>query len=1252
MALIIRDIETRSAVDLKTVGAHRYAADSTTDIWCCAYCIDDGEIKLWAPGDPIPEEFAEAASNPSWLTAAFNNSFERLIEQHILGPRYRWPLVPAARHRCLQAAALALALPASLDGVAKALELPHQKDAAGRRLMLQMAKPRLRKSGNSGQAGMFDSTRPEWWDDPERREKLYAYCKQDVATQRALYQRIGFLPENEQACCLLDAAINDRGFYTDGALLDAAHRVVTAAAAEQQEEFRNLTGLASTNQVDRFINWLAGRGCAVDNATKTTLRHALRRNGLAPDVRRALELRLSLAHASATKIEALRTWRSADGRVRGTLKYHGAATGRWTGHGPRPQNFKRDTTDTDAKIAAVMNGGPLQSPVETVGEIARAMICAAPGSRLLVADFSGIESRVLAWVSGQQSKIDAWAQFDRTGRHEDDPYVRIAARCGLSGDGARDIGKRIDLSFGFGGGVGAWQRSAPEGDTTDELTAERYKNTWRTEHPETVRFWYALDRAAIGAVNSPGKAFPAGRVSYCFDAPFLRVTLPSGRAISYPFARIAGPDKFGNPRLTFSDNADGKFTECRFGQGAWFGMLVENVVQAIARDLLAAALMRLEAAGYPVILHVHDEVVCETPNDFGSVEEFHKLVTTVPAWASGLPVAAKVRNGPRFAKASISGQPEAPGQPCPEMPEKIPCDQGFETPKNEGEHPEEEPTEEPADSHQGNGSSDDAGHDAFTGYASGGRPWGSNVAEYVYVTDDGQPYLKVRRTSAKQFPQYHWNSGQWVTGAPKGPRIPYRLPELIAAAPDVPVWIAEGEKDAENAAALGLITTTNSGGAGKWSADLNKWFAVKQTIYVLEDNDTAGRAHARKVADSLCDVVPEIRIVSFTELLEHGDASDWIESGGTREQLLERAKAAPKYERPKLPFINMSRWDGESIPEQEWTVPFKIPAQECAIFSGEGGAGKSMEGLHLCAAHVLGGECWHTIVKRGPAIFIDAEDTETVIHRRLAAVREHYAVTFTDLIRGGLHLISLVGHDAVLATVNRSGKIDSTPLYAQLLQAAGDITPVQIVIASSANVFAGNENDRSQAQQFISLLARLAMTAGGSCVLISHPSLTGINSGSGLSGSTAWHNAVRARFVMRGIKPEEGEQPDGDLREIVFMKSQHSALSESIVVRFQNGMFLPADGASLDQAAREAKADEIFLQVLWRFTNNNRFVSDKRGTNFAPALFAKEDEAKREVMTSKALEGSMRRLFRAGTIWNEPCGKPSRPSYRIAIRTQ
>ena len=352
-----------------------------------------------------------------------------------------------------------------------------------------------------------------------------------------------------------------------------------------------------------------------------------------------------------------------------------------------------------------------------------------------------------------------------------------------------------------------------------------------------------------------------------------------------------------------------------------------------------------------------------------------------------------------------------------------------------------------------------------------------------------------------------------------------------------------------------------------------------------------------------------------------------------------------------LPFINMSRWDNEEPPPRKWAVYDRIPLYQSALFSGEGAAGKSLLQLHLTFAHALGREWLQTLPEPGPAIFIDAEDDINELHRRSADILRYYDTSFAEAIRGGVHLMSLVGEDAILATTSRSGKIEPTTLYKRLLEAAGDIKPKMIGIASAANVFAGSENDRSQVQQFIGLTTRIAMLAGGAVQLISHPSLTGINTDTGLSGTTQWHNAVRARSHLKSIKPDAGEQPDTDLREIVFKKNQYGPISASIVLRYQNGLFLPLPSvASLDQAAREETAQEVFLTLLKRFRNANRKVSSMTGRGYAPEAFVHEDEAKSAGLSKVNLEAAMRELFRTETIWNEPYGKPSRPHFQIAIR--
>ena len=354
----------------------------------------------------------------------------------------------------------------------------------------------------------------------------------------------------------------------------------------------------------------------------------------------------------------------------------------------------------------------------------------------------------------------------------------------------------------------------------------------------------------------------------------------------------------------------------------------------------------------------------------------------------------------------------------------------------------------------------------------------------------------------------------------------------------------------------------------------------------------------------------------------------------------------------RLPFINMSNWDSEPIPSQDWIVPDRIPCRQCVLFSGEGAAGKSTLQLYLSAAHALARDWLGTMPEPGPAIYFDAEDDESVLHRRLAAIVKHYNVTFNDAVSGGLHLISFAGQDAVLATASRNGKIEPTALYKQLIEVAGDIKPKMIGIASSANVYAGSEIERGQVQQFIGLLTRLAIIANGAVVLVSHPSLTGIATDTGLSGNTQWHNAVRARFYLKGVKPDAGEQADTDLRELVFKKNNYGPISEDVLLRYQNGLFLPVGGtSSLEKAAAEQAAEQMFLTLLDQFNRQGRNTSPKpNAPNYAPTLFAKEKQARQRGIKKAGFEAAMRNLFAADKICLEPYGPPSRGTSKLTSR--
>src|SRR5580700_5742268 len=260
----------------------------------------------------------------------------------------------------------------------------------------------------------------------------------------------------------------------------------------------------------------------------------------------------------------------------------------------------------------------------------------------------------------------------------------------------------------------------------------------------------------------------------------------------------------------------------------------------------------------------------------------------------------------------------------------------------------------------------------------------------------------------------------------------------------------------------------------------------------------------------------------------------------------------------------MSRWDVEPVPERKWAIRDRVPLNQAGLFSGEGGAGKSIIELTKDVAHVTGKDWFGSLPQPGPAIYVGAEDDKDEIHIRLAAIASHYGVTFRQLVESGLHVLCLLGQDATLcaATSGKSGKVEVTSLYRQLYQAAGDIKPKNISIDTLSRAFAGNEIDRVQVYAFAMHMQALAMVAGGSVTVLSHPSLAGIASGSGLSGSTAWHGAFRFRQYLKGVKTSDGEQPENDLRELEFKKNQYGPIGGSVVLRYQRGLFLPEGGAS------------------------------------------------------------------------------------------
>jgi RecA-family ATPase len=530
------------------------------------------------------------------------------------------------------------------------------------------------------------------------------------------------------------------------------------------------------------------------------------------------------------------------------------------------------------------------------------------------------------------------------------------------------------------------------------------------------------------------------------------------------------------------------------------------------------------------------------------------------------------------------------------------------------------------------------------------------TAIYDYVDESGNLLFQVCRKANKEFPQRRPTSnGEWQWNLDKIRRVLYRLPQLIeAVASDYIVFVVEGEKDADRLASLNIAATTNPGGASKWRNEYNEHLHGANVV-IIPDNDPPGRAHAQAIAESLSSTASRIRLFDLAKhwpaCPEGGDISDFLNAGHSVEQLWKLVGSLPDWKpetKPTpaepLPYIDVAR---EPIPPRRWFVHEKIPDRNVSLFSGEGGRGKSLLAKQLSAATVLGLDWIGTLPEPGPVIYLNYEDDDEEICHRLTAIANHHNVsrkTLTD----DLHIVSLVGQDAPLASFDRfTGAISPTRLFDRLHRDALRFQPKLIVLDSSADVFPGNEIDRRQTRQFITLLRRLSIDAKAATILISHPSLSGITSGSGLSGTTAWHNSTRARVYLKALNEDDGKESN-DLRVLEFKKANYGPISESIVLRWRNGLYLPEPRAgSLEQLAAEAKVDGLFLDILQRLTKQGRNVSERKGTSYAPAIFEGEPEAKTVKVTRKQFAEAMTRLFAANKIKIVTEGPPSHRRSRL-----
>ena len=638
MRTINIDFETRSTVPLNETGIYPYATDPTTEPLCMAFSEEGMEPMLWVPGDEIPGSVMEAKETGANFRA-WNAAFERAIWREIMVPRFGFPKLAMRRWVCTQMEASAMALPRSLDKCARVLRVKEQKDDAGHRLMKQMSRPRKARKGE-------DPNLIYWWEDEVRLNKLYAYCLQDVRTEVAVAHKLRRLTKQERRLYLLDQRANDRGVGLDLPLIHAACGIRDEAVARANKKLAALTDRACreiTNTAN-LRKWLD-----VSSIDKAAIKELLLTEPEGPR-REVIQLRADVGKSSVAKLDTMLKVEH-HGSAHGLLQFLGADTGRWAGRLIQPQNFPRPPKWIEDMIPLVLAGdydaiAKLHPPMEVLAGMLRSMLVARPPARFLCADFSAIEGWVVAWLAGQDGMT---SYEDMASRIFDIPADEI----GEDSD-ERAVGKVAVLGCGFGMGWKKYQETVYDWTgirISDEL-AQLVVNTYRDLNHQIKSLWYELENAAVAAVRHPGRIVNAGRggcIRYRVKGPYLWAALPSKRALCYPLPVLKSViTPWGAAKEAVVISTTNSYTRKWERRTLYGGLQTENLVQALARDVMAEAMLRTEAEGYPSVLTVHDEILAEAEG--GSLDTFCDLMKQTPTWADGLRVRVKGWEGERYRK--------------------------------------------------------------------------------------------------------------------------------------------------------------------------------------------------------------------------------------------------------------------------------------------------------------------------------------------------------------------------------------------------------------------------------------------------------------------------------------------------------------------------------------------------------------------------------------------------------------------------
>lgn len=656
------DFESRSQCDIWSSGAFVYSQHPTTEIYLLAFAYNNGPIvpikfypwldEPWSKDTVAKIQEIEARIQEGAEFHAHNAFFERCMWANIMVPRFFVPQIPLRQWRCTAAKMAAHALPRQLEKAALALELKNQKDTEGGRLMKKVA----------------FSTGPI---PADMHERMSQYCIQDVAVEREADQRIPDLTDREQRVWFLDQHINDTGVMIDRYACQKAVDCIEKETARLTEKLKELTNgeVGAGTQRVAMQNYLNKHGVVLPNLQKKTVTDAIK--GADAGIKQILELRQQLSLTSNTKYSSFLSVCSLDGRVRDTLVYHGASTGRWTGKLVQLQNLVKPTTedfDNQGPISLFTNSGYEgmsliygDQVLNVLSSCIRGMLIPTQGYEMFITDFAAIEARVVMWLAGETVGIKMFEEGDKD-KTIPDIYVKTAWKIfgnkGLTKKDKkeRQVGKQTVLGCGFGMGIPKFQETCDKysvdlGPRTIQASrqgedvmvspiARDAVDGYRSMFSKVVDFWYELEAGAKRAVM--GYPTQVGKVVCFVQGEFLYIKLPSGRCLAYHRPKITGD------RLTFM--AENSVTKRYTVETTWGGTLVENVTQAVARDLMVESMLHFASTGFRVLFTVHDELVLEAVKGSKREEDVLRIVRQVPTWAQGCPVNAECEKTERYKK--------------------------------------------------------------------------------------------------------------------------------------------------------------------------------------------------------------------------------------------------------------------------------------------------------------------------------------------------------------------------------------------------------------------------------------------------------------------------------------------------------------------------------------------------------------------------------------------------------------------------